>query len=107
MVHIHLQFHFLLLFLFPANTKQTSASATAVTPVPLSHPGELEELQSILHFPEEVALRLTDAEYQLFYQVCVIHIGHRDRYFEEEKKLIDSATIDLICRCLLLITLSM
>ncbi|KAG4077316.1 hypothetical protein HA402_009717 [Bradysia odoriphaga] len=51
------------------NTKQTSASATAVTPVPLSHPGELEELQSILHFPEEVALRLTDAEYQLFYQV--------------------------------------
>lgn len=32
-------------------------------------PGELEELQSVLHFPEEVALRITDAEYQLFYQV--------------------------------------
>lgn len=40
----------------------TSGSAT-------SHPGDLEELQSVLHFPEEVALRLTDAEYQLFYQV--------------------------------------
>lgn len=43
-------------------------SATAAIPVP-SHPGDLEELQSVLHFPEEVALRLTDAEYQLFYQV--------------------------------------
>lgn len=31
----------------------------------------LEELQSVLHFPEEVALRITDAEYQLFYQVNV------------------------------------
>uniref|UniRef100_A0A182S676 Uncharacterized protein n=1 Tax=Anopheles maculatus TaxID=74869 RepID=A0A182S676_9DIPT len=36
-------------------------------PVPFS--GELEELQNILHFPEEVALRITDMEYQLFYQV--------------------------------------
>lgn len=34
-----------------------------------SHSGELEELQDLLHFPEEVALRLADAEYQLFYQV--------------------------------------
>lgn len=30
---------------------------------------ELEELQELLHFPEEVALRLADTEYQLFYQV--------------------------------------
>jgi hypothetical protein len=30
---------------------------------------DLEELQYILHFPEEVALRLTDAEFQLYYQV--------------------------------------
>ncbi|ENN78053.1 hypothetical protein YQE_05489, partial [Dendroctonus ponderosae] len=30
---------------------------------------ELEELQELLHFPEEVALRLADSEYQLFYQV--------------------------------------
>lgn len=30
---------------------------------------ELEELQELLHFPEEVALRLADYEYQLFYQV--------------------------------------
>lgn len=37
--------------------------------VPFS--GELEELQNILHFPEEVALRITDTEYQLFYQVCI------------------------------------
>lgn len=29
----------------------------------------MEELKNILHFPEEVALRLTDAEYQLYYQV--------------------------------------
>ncbi|XP_055387765.1 1-phosphatidylinositol 4,5-bisphosphate phosphodiesterase epsilon-1-like [Condylostylus longicornis] len=43
-------------------------SGTTTNPLP-SHPGDLEELQSVLHFPEEVALRLTDAEYQLFYQV--------------------------------------
>ncbi|XP_053623157.1 1-phosphatidylinositol 4,5-bisphosphate phosphodiesterase epsilon-1-like isoform X2 [Plodia interpunctella] len=30
---------------------------------------ELTALRSLLHFPEEVALRLTDTEYQLFYQV--------------------------------------
>ncbi|XP_059056599.1 1-phosphatidylinositol 4,5-bisphosphate phosphodiesterase epsilon-1-like [Achroia grisella] len=30
---------------------------------------ELSSLKSLLHFPEEVALRLTDTEYQLFYQV--------------------------------------
>lgn len=45
-------------------------NVTAAGTVP-SHPGDLEELQSILHFPEEVALRLTDAEYQLFYQVTI------------------------------------
>ncbi|XP_058116355.1 1-phosphatidylinositol 4,5-bisphosphate phosphodiesterase epsilon-1-like [Anopheles ziemanni] len=43
------------------------ASATSV---PFS--GELEELQNILHFPEEVALRITDMEYQLFYQVSPV-----------------------------------
>lgn len=30
---------------------------------------ELEDLQKQLYFPEEVALRLTEVEYQLFYQV--------------------------------------
>lgn len=34
-----------------------------------SYCAELEELQELLHFPEEVALRLADTEYQLFYQV--------------------------------------
>lgn len=34
-----------------------------------THCAELEELQELLHFPEEVALRLADTEYQLFYQV--------------------------------------
>ncbi|KAF7286706.1 hypothetical protein GWI33_004332 [Rhynchophorus ferrugineus] len=33
------------------------------------HCAELEELEELLHFPEEVALRLADTEYQLFYQV--------------------------------------
>ncbi|RZF45197.1 hypothetical protein LSTR_LSTR009968 [Laodelphax striatellus] len=33
------------------------------------HSGELEALQRSLHFPEEVALRLSDTEDQLFYQV--------------------------------------
>ncbi|XP_045460597.1 1-phosphatidylinositol 4,5-bisphosphate phosphodiesterase epsilon-1-like isoform X3 [Harmonia axyridis] len=33
------------------------------------HRAELEELQDLLHFPEEVALRLADTEYQLYYQV--------------------------------------
>ena len=30
---------------------------------------ELEDLQKLLHFPEEVALRLTETEHQLFYKV--------------------------------------
>ncbi|KAG8036438.1 hypothetical protein G9C98_003760, partial [Cotesia typhae] len=30
---------------------------------------ELEDLHKLLHFPEEVALRLSESEYQLFYQV--------------------------------------
>lgn len=49
-------------------TATSTSAATTPTPVP-THPGDLEELQSVLHFPEEVALRITDAEYQLFYQV--------------------------------------
>lgn len=48
-------------------TPLTSASAASSTIH--TFPGELEELQNVLHFPEEVALRITDAEYQLFYQV--------------------------------------
>lgn len=32
---------------------------------------DLEQLQELLHFPEEVALRLADTEYQLFYQVRI------------------------------------
>lgn len=61
-----------------ASSKQTFGSGASTTTntyglsgtsqIP-SFPGELEELQSVLHFPEEVALRITDAEYQLFYQV--------------------------------------
>ncbi|CAH0559692.1 unnamed protein product [Brassicogethes aeneus] len=35
----------------------------------IRHCTDLEELQELLHFPEEVALRLADFEYQLFYQV--------------------------------------
>lgn len=42
------------------------ASLTSTAP----YSSDLEELQNILHFPEEVALRLTDAEYLLYYQVC-------------------------------------
>lgn len=60
----------------PGATSSSTSSFVNVTAsgsVP-SHPGDLEELQSILHFPEEVALRLTDAEYQLFYQVTTMHI---------------------------------
>ena len=43
---------------------------------------ELDRLESLLHFPEEVALRLTDIEYDLFYSVAPIHyirqgISHR------------------------------
>lgn len=46
-----------------------AGSISNVSAVVPTFPGELEELQSVLHFPEEVALRMTDAEYQLFYQV--------------------------------------
>lgn len=34
---------------------------------------ELDRLQNLLHFPEEVALRLTEVEYNLFYQVRPVH----------------------------------
>lgn len=38
---------------------------------------ELEGLQRLLHFPEEVALRLTDVEYDLYYRVPPIaYIRH-------------------------------
>jgi phosphatidylinositol phospholipase C epsilon len=37
--------------------------------VPVVYAGELESLQKLLHFPEEVALRLTATEHHLFYQV--------------------------------------
>lgn len=45
----------------------TTNVASLLPHLPFS--GELEELRHILHFPEEVALRLTDSEYQLFCQV--------------------------------------
>lgn len=38
-------------------------------PQPPRSSEELEDLYKLLHFPEEVALRLTESEYQLFYQV--------------------------------------
>ncbi|XP_046688497.1 uncharacterized protein LOC124374291 isoform X3 [Homalodisca vitripennis] len=38
-------------------------------PLQVLHSAELEELQRLLHFPEEVALRLADSENELFYQV--------------------------------------
>lgn len=34
---------------------------------------ELQRLESILHFPEEVALRLSEVEYELFYGVAPVH----------------------------------
>lgn len=52
-----------------ALTKLTPLTSATTSSSIHSFPGELEELQSVLHFPEEVALRITDAEYQLFYQV--------------------------------------
>ncbi|KAF3426691.1 hypothetical protein E2986_10683 [Frieseomelitta varia] len=38
-------------------------------PQPPRSSEELEDLHKLLHFPEEVALRLTETEYQLFYQI--------------------------------------
>lgn len=38
-------------------------------PQPPRSSEELEDLHKLLHFPEEVALRLTESEYQLFYEV--------------------------------------
>ncbi|XP_062559576.1 1-phosphatidylinositol 4,5-bisphosphate phosphodiesterase epsilon-1-like [Armigeres subalbatus] len=55
----------------PGVSGTTSSSTAAVTLSTTPSFGELEELQNILHFPEEVALRITDAEYQLFYQVSL------------------------------------
>lgn len=42
---------------------------------------ELEDLQKLLHFPEEVALRLAETEYQLFY---LVPPGDYLRHVEEE-----------------------
>lgn len=50
-----------------ADDKNNSTVSALLSHLPF--PGELEELRNILHFPEEVALRLTDSEYQLFNQV--------------------------------------
>lgn len=38
-------------------------------PLQVAHSDELEALHKLLHFPEEVALRLAATEYRLFYQV--------------------------------------
>lgn len=57
----------------PGSSSTSFTNVTASCSV-TSHPGDLEELQSVLHFPEEVALRLTDAEYQLFYQVRIARV---------------------------------
>lgn len=51
-----------------ATTTTSNAGTSSTTP----SFGELDELHSILHFPEEVALRITDTEYHLFYQVSFI-----------------------------------
>lgn len=72
----------------PTNPKPTHyhpppECATGATSMS-THPGDLEELQSILHFPEEVALRITDAEYQLFYKV---HI----QYNRKQRKILISS----------------
>lgn len=57
----------------PSSSSSTAVAAatTVTTTTTAAAPsfGELDELQSILHFPEEVALRITDTEYHLFYQV--------------------------------------
>lgn len=53
----------------PNSGDEKNSSAVSALLSHLPFPGELEELRNILHFPEEVALRLTDSEYQLFYQV--------------------------------------
>lgn len=75
----------------------SAANTTAAAP---TFPGELEELQSVLHFPEEVALRITDAEYQLFYQVKM-KITHRHVRRASERKTIEKNPIhhlSLVCR---------
>lgn len=53
----------------PNSGDEKNSSTVSALLSHLPFPGELEELRNILHFPEEVALRLTDSEYQLFYQV--------------------------------------
>ncbi|XP_021709977.1 1-phosphatidylinositol 4,5-bisphosphate phosphodiesterase epsilon-1 [Aedes aegypti] len=68
-----------------SGTASTSSSAAAVTLSATPSFGELEELQNILHFPEEVALRITDAEYQLFYQVS-LHDFINDAIHELQKE---------------------
>ncbi|XP_065340527.1 uncharacterized protein LOC135939859 isoform X4 [Cloeon dipterum] len=61
----------------PSPTRRTKAEPSAATvkrslhtlQVPVVYASELEALYRLLHFPEEVALRLTATEHHLFYQV--------------------------------------
>lgn len=62
-----------------ADEKNSSTVSALLSHLPF--PGELEELRNILHFPEEVALRLTDSEYQLFYQVKYYKVIIIIKYF--------------------------
>ncbi|XP_058826169.1 1-phosphatidylinositol 4,5-bisphosphate phosphodiesterase epsilon-1-like [Topomyia yanbarensis] len=57
--------------------------------------GELEELQSILHFPEEVALRITDTEYQLFYQVSPNDFIDYSIYDLQQELILNYATMGI------------
>ncbi|XP_064077346.1 1-phosphatidylinositol 4,5-bisphosphate phosphodiesterase epsilon-1-like isoform X2 [Macrobrachium nipponense] len=58
---------------------------------------ELEQLQKLLHFPEEVALRLTEVEYELFYRVPPIayirHVTSDLRPRDHNEHLSHTATV--------------
>ena len=41
---------------------------------------ELQKLESILHFPEEVAFRLIQVEYDLFYGVSPVYYIRHGKY---------------------------
>lgn len=60
-----------LLFLFIRNLDAEKSNLTLNPTLELDtlYTDELETLQKILHFPEEVAIRLTDVECELFYSV--------------------------------------
>ena len=58
---------------FPADFARRQVGPSSDPNQGLHYSEELQRLQKLMHFPEEVALQLTDTEYELFNSVPPMH----------------------------------